>query len=155
MFIIQHQGLEKELFEVKSITDQSKKGLSHCVGLLPYSCPPKRGGETTFPDKLKYTSTALRSITTDPNEPLPGGRLRPCTNFEESRGCGPPSLRSPPLLSSIVRRRFCAGKTVNLALVTIRGNTVSLRREQETQTGEHPHWVCNIRPVGHSPHAAE
>ena len=33
-------------------------------------CPPKRGGETTFPDKLKYTSTALRSITTDPNEPL-------------------------------------------------------------------------------------
>ena len=153
MFIIQHQGLEKELFEVKSITDQSKKGLSHCVGLLPYSCPPKRGGETTFPDKLKYTSTALRSITTDANEPLSAVFVR-APILKRVGGAALPSLAAP-LLSSIVRRRFCAGKIVNLALVTIRGNTVSLRREQETQTGEHPHWVCNIRPVGHSPHAAE
>ena len=44
----------------------------------------RNGGETTFPDKLNYTSTALRSITTD-------SKLRAvlsCTNFEESRGCG-------------------------------------------------------------------
>ena len=40
-----------------------------------------------------------------------------CTNFEESRGCG----RLTQSVSRRDRRRFCAGKIVNLALVTIRG----------------------------------
>ena len=76
-----------------------RRSQSHCVGLLPYSCPPKRGGETTFPDKLKYTSTALRSITTDPNEPLSAVFVR-APILKRVGGAALPSLAAAAIFHS-------------------------------------------------------